>query len=140
MTQKISEQSLLLKEKEQELVQLEKQRKLDVKEAITDTERRVQNEMFATVSKQQEEIKSLYETIESVRSKKDAEIEKVRNERDMKVKELQKDMKDAVESIRSEKDAEIERVQKDAELRLKSLQKEIESLNGTIEVLRSGEK
>jgi hypothetical protein len=76
MTQKISEQSLLLKEKEQELVQLEKQRKLDVKEAITDTERRVQNEMFATVSKQQEEIKlnslfkSLYETIESVRSKK----------------------------------------------------------------------
>jgi TolA-binding protein len=38
------------------------------------------------------------------------------------------------------KDAEIERVQKDAELRLKSLQKEIESLNGTIEVLRSGEK
>jgi hypothetical protein len=43
-----------------------------VKEAITDTERRVQNEMFATVSKQQEEIKSLYETIESVRSKKDA--------------------------------------------------------------------
>jgi TolA-binding protein len=58
----------------------------------------------------------------------------------MKVKELQKDMKDAVESIRSEKDAEIERVQKDAELRLKSLQKEIESLNGTIEVLRSGEK
>jgi hypothetical protein len=90
MTQKISEQSLLLKEKEQELVQLEKQRKLDVKEAITDTERRVQNEMFATVSKQQEEIKSLYETIESVRSKKDAEIEKVRNERDMKVKELQK--------------------------------------------------
>jgi hypothetical protein len=46
----------------------------------------------------------------------------------MKVKELQKDMKDAVESIRSEKDAEIERVQKDAELRLKSLQKEIEKL------------
>lgn len=140
MTQKISEQSLLLKEKEQELVQLEKQRKLDVKEAITDTERRVQNEMFATVSKQQEEIKSLYETIESVRSKKDAEIEKVRNERDMKVKELQTEMKDAVESIRSEKDAEIERVQKEAELRLKSLQKEIESLNGTIEVLRSDEK
>jgi hypothetical protein len=61
-----------------------------VKEAITDTERRVQNEMFATVSKQQEEIKSLYETIESVRSKKDAEIEKVRNERDMKVKRVTK--------------------------------------------------
>jgi chromosome segregation ATPase len=140
MTQKISEQSLLLKRERTRTCSVRKQRKLDVKEAITDTERRVQNEMFATVSKQQEEIKSLYETIESVRSKKNAEIEKVRNERDMKVKELQKDMKDAVESIRSEKDAEIERVQKDAELRLKSLQKEIESLNGTIEVLRSGEK
>ncbi|HFJ9374824.1 TPA: hypothetical protein ACGW7B_005501 [Bacillus nitratireducens] len=140
MAKQIAEQSMLLKEKDQELVQLEKQRKLDVKEAITDTERRVQNEMFATVSKQQEDIKALYETVESVRSKKDAEVEKVRNDRDLKVSEIQKEMKDAVESIRSEKDAEIERVQKEAELRLKSLQKEIEGLNDTIEVLRSDKK
>ncbi|QWI25664.1 hypothetical protein EXW34_31325 (plasmid) [Bacillus mycoides] len=140
MAKQIAEQSMLLKEKDQELVQLEKQRKLDVKEAITDTERRVQNEMFGTISKQQEEIKGLYATVESVRAKKDAEIEKVRNERDMKVNELQKEMKESVESMRSEKDAEIARIQKDAELRIKPLQKEIDNLNGTIEVLRAGKK
>ncbi|MBJ7968147.1 hypothetical protein JDS84_32540, partial [Bacillus cereus] len=51
--EEMANKTMLLKDKEQELVQLEKQRKLDVKEAITDTERRVQKEMFETVSKLQ---------------------------------------------------------------------------------------
>ncbi|MEM5666219.1 hypothetical protein AAHB94_31155 [Bacillus toyonensis] len=82
--EEMANKTMLLKDKEQELVQLEKQRKLDVKEAITDTERRVQKEMFETVSKLQGDIKELYADIEAVRVKKDTEMDKARREFDKK--------------------------------------------------------
>ncbi|MBJ7950122.1 hypothetical protein [Bacillus cereus group sp. N24] len=138
--EEMANKTMLLKDKEQELVQLEKQRKLDVKEAITDTERRVQKEMFETVSKLQGDIKELYADIEAVRVKKDTEMDKARREFDKKANEMQKEKKLEIESILAKKDAEIDIAKQEAKLNISAKDIEIQALKSEIEVLKAEEK